>query len=85
MREDGAAGMMRNGRLVYELDRAMPTDTAVRISGVANGSVTLAGDPGPAAIARATGALCAVRGVVDVRTDGMDQHLTCLRLPRGRR
>jgi hypothetical protein len=70
LREEGPSGIVRDGRLLFELDRAMPTDTAVRISGVNDGSVTLAGDPGPEALARATEALCRVQGVVDVRTDG---------------
>jgi hypothetical protein len=70
VREDGAQGIVRHGRLLYELDRAMPTDAAVRISGVDDGAVTLVGDPGPKALQRATDALCSVRGIVDVRTDG---------------
>ena len=70
MREDGPAGIGRHGRLLLALDRALPTATGVRISGVDDGSVTLAGDPGPVALARATEALCGLPGVVDVRTDG---------------
>jgi hypothetical protein len=61
---------VRHGRLLYELDRAMPTEAGVRINGVDAGAVTLAGDPGPKALERATEALCHVRGIVDVRTDG---------------
>jgi hypothetical protein len=48
----------------------MPTDTRVRLSGVDQGSVTLAGDPGPQALARATEVLCGTHGITDVRTDG---------------
>lgn len=70
VREDGTAGVARHGRVLLELDRALPTDMKVRVSGVDDGSVTLAGDPGPKALSRATEALCRVRGVVDVRTDG---------------
>ena len=70
--EDGASAVATRARLLYELDRAMPTDTTVRISGYDAGSVTLAGDPGAVALERATEALCSVRGVVDVRTDGTD-------------
>jgi hypothetical protein len=70
VREDGAAGIARHGRVLLELDRVLPTATDVRISGMEDGSVTLAGDPGPIALARATEALCGLPGVVDVRTDG---------------
>jgi hypothetical protein len=68
--DGGARRVVQRGRLLFELDRALPTDMDVRISGVEDGSVTLAGDPGPTALSRATEALCRVRGVVDVRTDG---------------
>jgi hypothetical protein len=70
VREDGLGGIVQHGRLLLELDRAMPTALGVRISGVDAGSVTLAGDPGARALARATEALRGVRGVTDVRTDG---------------
>lgn len=70
--EDGAGEVARRARLLLELDRAMPADAGVRISGFEDGSVTLAGDPGAVALARATEALCRVRGVTDVRTDGAD-------------
>jgi hypothetical protein len=70
VREDGTGGIVRRGRLVYELDRAMPTETGVRISGVDAGAVTLAGDPGPQALERATRALSRVQGIVDIRADG---------------
>jgi hypothetical protein len=72
VREDGMSGVARHGRALFELDRALPTATDVRISGMEHGSVTLAGDPGGPALARATEALCSVPGVVDVRTDGTD-------------
>ena len=72
VREDGANGVAQRSRLLLRLDQTMPTDMKVRISGLDDGSVTLAGDPGPKALARATEALCGVRGVTDVRTDGSD-------------
>jgi hypothetical protein len=70
LREEGVDGVVRHGRVVVALDRAMPADLGVRISGLADGSVTLAGDPGPEEVSAATEALCRVRGVTDVRTDG---------------
>jgi hypothetical protein len=70
VRERDTDGLLQHGRLLYELDRAMPTDLRVRLSGVDQGQVTLAGDPGPEALARATQVLCGTHGVVDVRTDG---------------
>jgi hypothetical protein len=79
VREDGVKGLVEHGRLLYELDRAMPTAMGVRVSGLADGSVTLAGDPGAKALARATEALCRVRGVTDVRTDGSSHPVAPLR------
>jgi hypothetical protein len=70
VKEGDTRSLVQHGRLLYELDRAMPTDTRVRLSGVDQGSVTLAGDPGPQALARATEVLCGTHGITDVRTDG---------------
>jgi hypothetical protein len=79
VRDDGVKGLLDRGRLLYELDRALPTDLGVRVSGVADGSVTLAGDPGPEALARATEALQRVKGITDVRTDGRTHPVAPLR------
>ena len=70
VREGDAQSLVQHGRLLYELDRALPADLRVRLSGVDGGSVTLAGDPGPEALARATEVLRGAHGITDVRTDG---------------
>jgi hypothetical protein len=70
VRERDSETLVQHGRLLYELDRAMPTEMRDRLSGVDHGSVTLAGDPGPQALARATEVLCGTHGITDVRTDG---------------
>ena len=70
LREDGTTELAQHAKALLALDAALPTEMGVRISGIENGSVTLAGDPGPKALASAKDALCEVSGVTDVRTDG---------------
>jgi hypothetical protein len=70
LKEGDTRSLVQQGRLLYELDRKLPTDLRVRLSGVDHGAVTLAGDPGPEALSLATDALCGIHGITDVRTDG---------------
>ena len=70
LREEGTHELGQHAKAILALDQAMPTELGVRISGIENGSITLAGDPGPKALAAAKDALCEVSGVTDVRTDG---------------
>jgi hypothetical protein len=75
LREDGTTELAQHAKALLALDQTMPTDMDVRISGIENGTITLAGDPGPQAVAAAKDALCKVAGVTDVRTDGTN-HTT---------
>ncbi len=60
-------------RSVLALDAALPTDTAVRISALGEGTVLLRGSPSPASIQSARDALCGIGPIGDVRTDGTTQ------------
>ena len=70
VQDGGTSELAIHARAVLALDAAAPTNTDVRVSGIDNGSLTLQGDPGGKALAAVTDALCTVKGVTDVRTDG---------------
>ena len=57
-------------KAVAVLDRAVPTDTSIRITGIDDGSVTLGGQADQRELAAARTALLRVATVVDVQTDG---------------
>ena len=72
--QDGRSGeLTAEARAVLALDRAVPTDTSVRISGMEDGTVTLKGHPAGPGVDAARKALVTLPGVVDVRTDDTDQ------------
>ena len=56
-------------KAVAALDRAVPTDTSIRITGIDDGSVTLDGQADQRDLAAARAALLRVSTVADVRTD----------------
>jgi hypothetical protein len=68
--------LVTEAKAVLALDQAVPADTAVRITGIADGAVTLAGRADPAELQRARSALLRVPKVVDVQTDAGVQPST---------
>ena len=57
-------------RAVVALDRTVPRDTSIRITGIDDGSVVLDGQADVSELAAARATLLRLRNVADVRTDG---------------
>jgi hypothetical protein len=71
---DGRTEQLKvEAKAVAALDHDLGDDTTVRISSVADGSVTLKGHPAGAPLAAARAALTRVPTILDVRTDDADQ------------
>lgn len=64
---------LTEAKALYALDGPVPADTDVRITGIADGAVTLRGDLQVESLARARDALLSLSEVTDVRTDGTRQ------------
>lgn len=60
-------------KAIIALDQHLGDDTAIRISGIDDGSVTLKGQPAGAHLAAARAALKEVPAILDVRTDDVEQ------------
>jgi hypothetical protein len=70
VREGRTQDALTEARAVLALDASVPRATSVRISGIDHGTVLLHGDPGGPAVTAAREALCDLRGISDVRSDG---------------
>ena len=62
--------LLTEAKAVAALDRAVPTDTSIRITGIDAGAVTLEGQADPRELAAARAALLRVPKIADVQTDG---------------
>lgn len=58
---------------IAALDKHLGDDTAIRISGIDDGSVMLKGQPAGEPLAAARAALTKVPAILDVRTDDIEQ------------
>jgi hypothetical protein len=61
--------LVTEARALAALDRAVPTDTSIRITGIADGSVTLEGRADQLELETARSALLRIPKVADVQTD----------------
>lgn len=64
---------MTEAKAIIALDGPAPTNTEVRITGIADGAITLRGDLPTGSLESARQALLSVSDVLDVRTDATDQ------------